>query len=66
VRMNIEAERARLGMSKEKLSKELGISSKTYNKYIGGSPISSDILLRMAELFNCSTDYLLGRNSATA
>ena len=66
MRMNIEAERARLGMSKEELSKELGISSKTYSKYVGGSPISSDVLLKMAELFGCSIDYLLGRNNATA
>lgn len=66
MRMNIEAERARLGMSKEELSKELGISSKTYGKYIGGSPISSDVLVRMADLFDCSIDYLLGRNEVTA
>ena len=66
MRMNIEAERARLGMSKEELSKELGISSKTYSKYVGGSPISSDVLLKMAELFGCSIDYLLGRNNVTA
>ena len=42
MRMNIEAERARLGLSKEELSRKLGISSKTYSKYIGGSPISSE------------------------
>ena len=51
MRMNIEAERARLGLSKEELSRKLGISSKTYSKYVGGSPISSDI--RVFQLYGC-------------
>ena len=57
---NIEAERARLGLTKVALSKELGITSNTYRGYISGTPIPSATLLRMAELFNCKTDYLLG------
>lgn len=60
MRMNIEAERARAGMTKNELSEKLGISQKTYVKYVNGSPISSDVLEKMAELFNCSIDYLLG------
>lgn len=60
MRMNIEAERARLGLTKNELSLKLGISQRTYGKYINGSSISSDILERMAVLFNCSVDYLLG------
>lgn len=57
---NIEAERGRLQLTKEALSHELGISSKTYLAYVRGKPIPSDILINMAKLFNCSTDYLLG------
>lgn len=60
MRMNIEAERARAGMTKNELSEKLGISQKTYGKYVNGSPISSDVLEKMSELFNCSVDYLLG------
>ena len=60
MRMNIEAERARAGMTTNELSEKLGISQKTYVKYVNGSPISSDVLEKMAELFNCSIDYLLG------
>lgn len=60
MRMNIEAERARLGMTKNELSQKLGVSQRTYVKYINGSAISSDVLERMATLFNCSVDYLLG------
>jgi Predicted transcriptional regulators len=60
MRLNIEAERSRLQMTKESLSQELGITSKTYLSYIReDSPIPSDVLLSMAKLFGCSTDYLL-------
>lgn len=57
---NIEAERGRMQLSKEALSRKLGISSKTYNNYIKGTPIPSNILLSMADIFDCRVDYLLG------
>lgn len=56
---NIEAERGRNGLSKEALSKQLGITAKTYNGYINGTPIPSTILVKMSELFECSLDYLM-------
>ncbi|MDO4356540.1 MAG: helix-turn-helix transcriptional regulator [Clostridia bacterium] len=64
MRDNIEAERGRKQFSKERISRELGITSKTYNNYVQGKPIPSDVLVRMAQLFECSTDYLLGMTSA--
>ena len=57
---NIEAERARCGYSKESLSKKLAITSRTYHNYLHGSPIPSNVLIRMAQVFGCSVDYLLG------
>ena len=61
MRVNIEAERGRLQLSKEDISKELGITSKTYLSYIrGNTPIPSDVLVKMARMFGCTTDYLLG------
>lgn len=60
MRKNIEAERGRIGMSKEAISKRLNISSKTYNNYVEGKPIPSTILVAMADLFGCRVDYLLG------
>ena len=58
---NIEAERVRRSYTKEKLAGELGITAKTYSSYINEiSPIPSDVLLRMAKIFRCRTDYLLG------
>lgn len=60
MRLNIEAERGRLQMSKVKMSEELGITPKTYNCYINGSPIPSTILERLREMTGRSIDYLLG------
>lgn len=57
---NVEAERVRKQMSKEALSRELNITSRTYWNYLAGGPIPSDKLVHMARLFECSTDYLLG------
>lgn len=60
MRNNIEAERGRIGLSKEAISKKLQITSKTYTGYVSGRPIPSNILVAMSELFNCRVDYLLG------
>ncbi len=58
-RMNIEAERARLGMDKTQLCAELGITYKTYQTYINGGPIPSTVLEKLHHLTGKSVDYLL-------
>lgn len=58
-RMNIEAERARLGLSKAELQRELGITDKTYRSYISGSPVPSTILEKLRDLTGKSIEYLL-------
>lgn len=60
MRNNIEAERGRLQMTKEELSKTLGITSKTYLSYVRGNPIPSTVLIKMSKIFDCTVDYLLG------
>ncbi len=59
-RNNIEAERARHGLSKSEIASKLGVSVKTYHNYTHGSPIPSSKLILMSSLFGCSIDYLLG------
>ena len=59
MRANIEAERGRAGMSKLDLCRRLEITDKTYRRYISGGAIPSNKLLLMADLFDCSVDYLL-------
>lgn len=58
---NIEAERVRKGLSQEELSNQLGIERKTYYGYIHRGRIPTAELIKMANFFDCSVDYLLGR-----
>lgn len=65
MKVNIEAERVRYQMTKEELSNKLGITQKTYTNYVNEiTPIPSNVLLSMAKMFCCSTDYLLGLQTA--
>ena len=59
-RVNIEAERARMQMTKEQMCAELGITNKTYLSYIRGGSIPSTVLVKLSEMTGKSTDYLLG------
>lgn len=59
-RVNIEAERARLQMTKEQMCEALEVTSKTYNLYIRGGKIPSTVLEKLREMTGKSIDYLLG------
>lgn len=59
-RVNIEAERGRLGLTKGEMCSALGITDKTYRRYIRGEPIPSSILEKLREMTGKSIDYLLG------
>lgn len=49
-------------ISQKQLADVLGISQRTYSHYENGTrKIPLDILLALADYYNCSTDYLLGR-----
>ena len=61
---NIDAERARHGMSTDDLSQRLGISRKTLYNWISNGSIPATALVQMADIFGCTVDYLLGRLSA--
>lgn len=63
---NIEAERARKGQSAEELAKSLGVSRKTLYNWINSGNIPATALIKMADLFGCTIDYLLGRVSVAA
>lgn len=59
--MNIKAECVRAKMSIDKLAKFLGVGRKTlYNWQTKGS-IPATALIKMADKFGCTVDYLLGR-----
>ena len=56
---NIEAERARRGMTIEEISCALGVCRKTYYNWVKNGNIPQNKLIKLAEIFNVSTDYLL-------
>ena len=58
---NIDAERARNGMSAELLASNLGVTRKTLYNWCTCGNIPQSALIKMSELFNCSIDYLLAR-----
>ena len=61
---NIEAERARAGMTKEGLASAIGVSPSTVKNWQSNkTEIPASKIGAMATLFNVTTDYLLGRTS---
>lgn len=58
---NIAAEQARNNMSRSELASAIGVSRKTLYNWIKNGNIPQSKLECMADLFHCSTDYLLGR-----
>lgn len=58
---NIEAERARAGMTRKGLADSLNVTEQTLRMWTGGiRAIPSNKLLAIQGLFHCSVDYLLG------
>lgn len=58
---NIEAERARMGLSAEQLAQALGVTRKTLYNWTEKGNIPQLKLEEMSALFSVSCDYLLGR-----
>lgn len=56
---NIAAERAKRKMSLDGLAKEIGVTRKTIYNWEKRGKIPQRELDKLAELFNCTTDYLL-------
>ena len=62
----IELERTRLGLNQIELARKLHLSSSaSISQYESGDRLpSDDIKLKMAEIFDCSIDYLLGKTDS--
>lgn len=60
---NIEAERARLGLTQEEFSERLGIERKTYYNWLTKGKIPVKGLIDISNFCECSIDYLLGRTT---
>ena len=50
------------GLTPSEFAKQIGCGKGTVSRYLNAQKIPSvPLLIRMADFFNCSTDYLLGR-----
>lgn len=61
---NIEAERIKRELDKDQFSRTLGVTRRTISNWQSGKteiPVSKLIII--ANMFHCSTDYLLGLTS---
>lgn len=62
VRERIRSERKRIGMTQEELGRLLGKNKSFISRMeVKGQHLTVDILDSLADIFKCSTDYLLGR-----
>ena len=61
---NLASERIRLGLTQEQLAEKLGTNTRSINHYENGKLLMPpQVLGAAADLFGCSTDYLLGRTN---
>lgn len=57
---NLASERVRLGMNQADCSKKLGVTTKLLVKYESDAgTMPADFVMRAADFFGCSSDYLL-------
>lgn len=55
---NIAAERARRRMSVDEFAEKLGVTRRTIYNWETQGKIPMDAMAKMADLFNCTIDYL--------
>lgn len=56
--------RKEYGLSQEELSKRVGVARSSVANYENGQNFPNmDILLKLSDVFNCTTDYLLGKTN---
>jgi transcriptional regulator with XRE-family HTH domain len=61
---NFEAERVRKGLSQQELAEKVGCCRKSYNNWIKAGNIPTGMLIKFADLYGVSIDYLLNREKA--
>lgn len=58
----IREEREKRILSQQEMADMLGINRRTYSSYeVGSRGLPVEILIQLADMFETSTDYLLGR-----
>lgn len=62
----LEELRKQAKITQDEIAEKLRIAKKTYYSYAHGKAIPSNVLIKFAELFGCSVDYILGIEKNTA
>ena len=64
MRWNMRAERARRGLTVEELAEKIGVNRSTVNRWeTGQSAPTADSLVRLAQFFQATPEYLMGITS---
>lgn len=59
---NVASERVRVGLSQGQLAEQVGVDESTIRRWEQDiSPAKAGTILRLSEIFHCTTDYLLAR-----
>lgn len=58
---NVEAERARKGMTREQLATAIGVDRKTLRKWMTTGKIPPKGMEKLVEVLGATADYLFGR-----
>ena len=62
MKTNIASERVKMGLSQEQLGSRLGVSRDVIKGWETGTSVPrADLVIRLADLFGCTVDYLLAR-----
>lgn len=62
MKTNIASERVKIGLSQEQLGNRLGVSRDVIKGWeTGVTTPRADVVIRLADLFGCTADYLLAR-----
>ncbi len=59
--INIDVERVRLRMTLDELADKIGVERRSIYTWQRNGRFPAIVLAKMADLFDCSIDYLLGR-----
>lgn len=57
----MRSERVRAGLSQSEVAERVGVDQRTVSNYERGiTSVPADVLLKLSDIYGCTTDWLLG------